>query len=62
MNLKIVELKAHLTDDLNATVENTRFKFDPLYSGGACFIDGFDAPAYVDLSALKIDPAPKALL
>lgn len=62
MNLKIVNLQAHLTDDLNATVENTRFKFDPLYSGGACFIDGFDAPAYVDLAALKIDPAPKALL
>lgn len=62
MKLQSINLQAHLTDDLNATVENTRFKFDPLYSGGACFIDGFDAPAYVDLAALKYDPAPKALL
>lgn len=62
MNLKITELKAGLVDDLNATVENTRFKFDPLYSGGPCFIDGFDAPAYVDLSTLRVDPNPKALL
>lgn len=53
---------AYLTDALDATVETRVFKFDPLYSGGPAYIDGFDYPCYVDLSTLQIDPAPKALL
>ena len=59
---KIAVFNASIVDDLDATVETTRFKFDPLYSGGLAFIDGFDAPAVVDLATLRIDPAPKALL
>ena len=55
-------VRALLVDDLDSSVESVRFKFDPLYSGGLAFIDGFDQPAVVDLATLKIDPAPKALL
>lgn len=58
----VMEAKAYLTDGLDASVKTTTFKFDPLYSGGPAFIDGFDAPAYVDLSTLRVDPNPKALL
>lgn len=57
-----MEAKAYLTDALDSTVETRVFKFDPLYSGGPAYIDGFDYPCYVDLSTLAIDPAPKALL
>ena len=53
---------ASLVDNLDATVETVTFKFDPLYSGGVAFIEGFDAPAVVDLATLRIDPNPKALL
>lgn len=56
------EATASLVDELDATVKPTTFKFAPLYSGGPAFIDGFDAPAYVDLATLRVDPAPKALL
>ena len=55
-------VRALLVDALDSSVESVRFKFDPLYSGGLAFIDGFDQPAVVDLATLKIDPAPKALL
>lgn len=53
---------ALLTDALDTTVETRTFRFDPLYGGGPAYIDGFDAPTYVDLSTLAIDPAPKALI
>ena len=59
---KIAVFNASIVDNLDATVESTTFKFDPLYSGGVAYIDGFDAPAVVDLATLRIDPAPKALL
>ena len=55
-------VKAVITDTRNDSVESRRYRFEPLYSGGAAFIDGFDAPVYIDLSTLQIDPAPKALL
>ena len=51
-----------LLENLDKTVEPVRFRFDPLYSGGPLYIDGWDVPTYVDLAALKIDPAPKALV
>ncbi|MBQ9016651.1 Mu-like prophage major head subunit gpT family protein [Candidatus Saccharibacteria bacterium] len=54
-------LKAFIADT-RAETETRRYRFDPLYSGGPAFIDGFDVPAYIDLSTLSIDPAPKALL
>lgn len=57
-----MEAKAYLTDALDSTVESRVFKFDPLYSGGPAYIDGFEYPCYVDLATLQIDPAPKALL
>ena len=60
--LAINEARASLVDQLDSSVESVRFKFDPLYSGGLAFIDGFDAPAVVDLATLKIDANPKALL
>lgn len=62
--MKIFKLavNARIVDDLNADVKSVRFRFDPLYSGGPAFIDGFDHPAFVDLSTLRIDPDPKALL
>ena len=56
------KLIAYITDTLNKDVETVIFRFEPLYSGGPAYIDGFDAPAYVDLATLRIDPAPKALL
>lgn len=56
------KIKAVITDSRNADVEARRYRFEPLYSGGAAFIDDFDAPVYIDLSTLRIDPAPKALL
>lgn len=56
------EATASLVDDLDSSVESVRFRFEPLYSGGVAFIEGFDAPAVVDLATLRIDPAPKALL
>ena len=62
MRIVIHKLNASVVDDLDASVKSTTFKFDPLYSGGPAFIDGFDQPAYVDLATLKVDPAPKALL
>ena len=60
--VKLHTVQALLVDGLDASVESTTFKFSPLYSGGPAYIDGFDAPAYVDLSTLSVDPAPKALL
>lgn len=60
--LTVHEFKSSLIDDLDSSVESSRFKFDPLYSGGPAYIDGFDAPAYVDLATLKVDKDPKALL
>ena len=60
--LAVNEVRASVVDSLDVSVKTQTFKFAPLYSGGACFIDGFDAPAYVDLATLKVDPAPKALL
>lgn len=62
MKEKIVVFEASLVDDLDESVEPTRFRFDPLYSGGLAFIDGFDAPAVVDLATMRVDPNPKALL
>ena len=59
---KTKRLIAFITDSLNKDVESVTFRFDPLYSGGPAYIDGFDAPAFVDLATLRIDPAPKALL
>lgn len=56
------KIKAVITDSRNADVQARRYRFEPLYSGGAAFIDDFDAPVYIDLSTLRIDPAPKALL
>lgn len=56
------KIKAVITDSRNADVEARRYRFEPLYSGGAAFIDDFDAPVYIDLATLRIDPAPKALL
>ena len=56
------KIKAVITDSRKDDVESRTYRFEPLYSGGAAFIDGFDAPVYIDLSTLKIDPAPKALL
>lgn len=56
------KFRASIVDALDASVEPVRFKFDPLYSGGVCFIEGFDHPAVVDLTTLRIDPSPKALL
>lgn len=56
------EATASLVDDLDSSVESVRFRFEPLYSGGVAFIEGFDAPAVVDLATLRVDPAPKALL
>ncbi len=56
------KIKAVITDSRNADVEARRYRFEPLYSGGAAFIDDFDAPVYIDLATLKVDPAPKALL
>lgn len=56
------KIKAVITDSRNVDVQARRYRFEPLYSGGAAFIDDFDAPVYIDLSTLRIDPAPKALL
>ena len=58
----IHEAKASVVDNIDASIKPTTFKFSPLYSGGPAFIDGFDAPAYVDLATMRVDPAPKALL
>lgn len=44
------------------TTETKRFRWVPLYSGGECDIDGFDAPAIADLETLEIDNDPPALL
>lgn len=60
--VKLHTFNASIVDSLDLSVESRRFKFEPLYSGGPAYIDGFDAPAYVDLSMLSIDPDPKALL
>ena len=54
-------IEAIITDARTET-ETRKYRFDPLYSGDALFIDGFDVPAYIDLATLKVDPAPKALL
>ena len=56
------EALASVIDSLDASIKPTTFRFDPLYSGGPAYIDGFDAPTYVDLSTLRVDPSPKALL
>lgn len=56
-----MRIHANLADSRVET-ETRRYRFDPLYSGGALFIDGFDVPTYIDLATLSIDPAPKALL
>lgn len=48
--------------DARMDTERRKYRFDPLYSGGAAFIDGFDCPVYIDLATLRVDPAPKALL
>lgn len=53
---------ASAIDALDSSVPSHTFRFAPLYGGGPAYIDGFDAPAYVDLATLRIDPAPKALL
>ena len=53
--------KAVITDS-RKDIEPRKYRFEPLYSGGAAFIDDFDAPVYIDLATLKVDPAPKALL
>ena len=60
--LAVHEAKASAVDTLDSSVKSTTFRFDPLYSGGLCFIDGFDHPAVVDLATLRIDAAPKALI
>jgi hypothetical protein len=49
-------------ENVDASVEPTTFHFSPLYSGGPLYIDGWDDPVYIDLTTLKIDPAPKALV
>ena len=56
------KIQADITETRNPNVESRKYRFDPLYSGGAAFIDDFDAPVYIDLATLKVDPAPKALL
>lgn len=56
-----MRIVAVITDGRQDT-ETRRYRFDPLYSGGALFIEGFDVPVYIDLATLKVDPAPKALL
>lgn len=60
--IAVHEAKGSVVDNLDASIKPTTFKFSPLYGGGPAFIDGFDAPAYVDLATLRVDPAPKALL
>lgn len=62
VRIAVHDAKASVVDALDATVKPAAFKFAPLYSGGAAFIDGYDAPAYVDLATLRVDPSPKALL
>ena len=57
-----MKAKALLTESYDASVERRVYKFDPLYSGGPAYIDGFDLPVYVDLATLVIDPSPVALL
>ena len=49
-------------ENVDASIEPTTFHFAPLYSGGPLYIDGWDDPVYIDLTTLKIDPAPKALV
>lgn len=49
-------------ENVDASIEPTTFLFTPLYSGGPLYIDGWDNRVYVDLTTLKIDPAPKALV
>lgn len=58
----MLKIQADITETRNPNVESRKYRFDPLYSGGAAFIDDFDAPVYIDLATLKVDPAPKALL
>lgn len=58
MNEKIIAV----ITDARMDTERRKYRFDPLYSGGAAFIDGFDCPVYIDLATLRVDPAPKALL
>lgn len=60
--IAIHEARASVVDALDASIKPATFRFEPLYSGGPAFIDGFDAPAYVDLATLRVDPSPKALL
>lgn len=49
-------------ENADASVKPRTFHFAPLYSGGPLYVDGWDGPTYVDLTTLKIDPAPKALV
>ncbi|MBR4753139.1 MAG: hypothetical protein IK077_15405 [Thermoguttaceae bacterium] len=61
-NSVVASSAMELLDNVDKTIEPVRFRFDPLYSGGPLYIDGWEVPVYVDLETLEIDPAPKALV